>query len=50
MKKKVALKKLKVGKTEIVSLSSQKIQEIKGGQINQSRYDGCPIPWAEREG
>jgi hypothetical protein len=50
MKKKVALKKLEIGKKEIVSLSSKKIQEIKGGQVNQSRYDGCPISWEEREG
>ncbi len=48
MKKKVALTKLQIGKKEIVSLSSKEIQEIKGGQVNQSRYDGCPISWEER--
>jgi hypothetical protein len=48
MKKKVALKKLKIGKTDIVNLSAKKAHEIKGGQVNQSRYDGCPISWEER--
>ncbi len=44
MKKKVALTKLKIGKSEILRLSNEGSHQVKGGKPVESRTGGdCPV-------